>query len=305
MNVAIIDSGIDRRYVDKIEYGINFLEDKEGKILINNNIEDENGHGTFIYKILEKSCQDINNYYIFKILNKQKECNSALLLEALKYILKFEIKIVILCLATDIYTKELKDIINEIYKKNIVVVSSLKNKSINSYPAVFKHVIGVKGEILQNENFYIYSKGAIQIISSDLSLYGFDSKNHLYRFGGNSKATALFSGILINIIQSKDSQEEVQRKIILNSQKNIGKFERNCKKVNEQVIRILYQKTWYLHKISYENFTTKSIWEMFNNIETMERFLKEIFSYCGVELQDVIIYERDFVSIYDLVGRNV
>lgn len=110
---------------------------------------------------------------------------------------------------------------------------------------------------------------------------------------------------MINIIQSEDSQEEVQRKIILNSQKNIGKFERNCKKVNEQVIRILYQKTWYLHKISYENFTTKSIWEMFNNIETMERFLKEIFSYCGVELQDVIIYERDFVSIYDLVGRNV
>ena len=47
MNVAIICSGIDNRYLKDIKYGINFFFDENDKIRMNHIILDENGYGTF------------------------------------------------------------------------------------------------------------------------------------------------------------------------------------------------------------------------------------------------------------------
>ena len=46
--------------------------------------------------------------------------------------LKFDIKIVVLCVATNTYTKDLADIVNEMYKRDIVVISSLRNNALKS-----------------------------------------------------------------------------------------------------------------------------------------------------------------------------
>ena len=60
-----------------------------------------------------------------------------------------------------------------------------------------KKVIRVRGEKLDYENYYCFNDNEIQITCSSFSLYGFDAKGGLYRFGLNTKAAVLFAGILI------------------------------------------------------------------------------------------------------------
>lgn len=306
MNVAIIDSGIDNRYLKDIEYGINFFFDENDKISMNHIILDENGHGTFIYRLLKKVCKSENNYYIFKILNANKEGEYSILLESLHYVLKYDIKIVVLCVATDTYTKDLVDIMNEMYKRDIIVISSLRNNALKSYPAIMKQVIGVRGEKLDYENYYCFNDNEIQITCSSFSLYGFDAKGRLYRFGGNSKAAALFAGILINLIQDDDSLEIVQEKIRYYSNQNIKDLndKLHITELNDEIIKKFYSRTLHLHKTSYKDFISSSIWEMFDSIEKMTDFVRVCVESYGIDSQDILIHENEFVCIDDLL-KNI
>ncbi len=90
-----------------------------------------------------------------------------------------------------------------------------------SYPARLPSVIGVVGNILKHSNEYWYSPNKkIQIVSDCMPVL-VKNKNGLYTFfGGNSKASAKFTNILINLINSNNKYESVIDIIEKNSKKS-------------------------------------------------------------------------------------
>lgn len=223
LKVAIIDSGIDWDILKNNEVidSKSFLY-KNKKIEINDNVIDESYHGTFCYQVINEEHIPIE-YIIIKILNKKNEGHSLGLIQALRYLYKKKIDIINLSLATvsDKYLLELNHICEKLKEKGVIIISSLSNSMKLSYPARLASVIGVVGNILKHSNEYWYSPNKkIQIVSDCMPVL-VKNKNGLYTFfGGNSKASAKFTNILINLINSNNKYESVIDIIEKNSKKS-------------------------------------------------------------------------------------
>lgn len=223
LKVAIIDSGIDWNVVknnEVIDYQ-SFLY-KNKKIEITDDVIDESYHGTFCYQVINKESISIE-YVIIKILNKKNEGHSLGLIEALTYLYKKKIDIINLSLATvsDKYLLELNHICEKLKENGVIIISSLSNSMKLSYPARLPSVIGVIGNILKSDTEYWYSPNKkIQIVSDCMPVL-VKKKNGLYTFfGGNSKASAKFTNILINLINSNNEYESIIDIIEKNSTKS-------------------------------------------------------------------------------------
>ena len=223
LKVAIIDSGIDWDILKNNEVidSKSFLY-KNKKIEINDNVIDESYHGTFCYQVINEEHIPIE-YIIIKILNKKNEGHSLGLIQALRYLYKKKIDIINLSLATvsDKYLLELNHICEKLKEKGVIIISSLSNSMKLSYPARLPSVIGVVGNILKHSNEYWYSPNKkIQIVSDCMPVL-VKNKNGLYTFfGWNSKASAKFTNILINLINSNNKYESVIDIIEKNSKKS-------------------------------------------------------------------------------------
>lgn len=303
MNIVIIDSGIERRYNASIGHRINFTLDNN-IIKANCITDDKAGHGTLIYRLVKQ-------YYnkeisIIKILNENNQCNYNVLLHALRYCLKIEAKVVILCLATLIYDNRLDEIIDEMYKKNIVVISSLMNGEKFSYPASLRKVIGVKGGNIENDRLFFYNREEeIEVICSGESLYTLNQNSQLIRLGGNSKATALFACMLVGMIEEDDTQISIRDKLQKWSGENaLPDLSGKKSKVSaSELIDKVYEESYYLHKQDKTDFMKKSVWSFFDNTEAISKFLKIVMDKCGVN--DAMFREKDFICISDMITNTL
>lgn len=306
MNIVIIDSGIESKYNVGVKNRIHFCLDHDNKIIDNNVTDDEVGHGTFVYRLVKQYYNEDVDISIIKILNEKNKCNYDVLLHAIRYSLEIDAKIVILCLATLTYDKRLEEVINEMYQKNIVLVSSLMNGEKFSYPASMQKVIGVKGLDVENNGVFYYNRNDnIEVICSGESLYTLNQHNQLIRFGGNSKATALFACMLIGITEESDTQPLIKNKL----QKCSGKYilpellgEIPKTNIGELIDKV-YEKSYNMHQLDRKEFKNKSIWSFFDNIESVSEFIRIILDEYGVS--NAMFRERDFVCIEDLLTNII
>ncbi|EPZ61843.1 S8 family serine peptidase [Paraclostridium sordellii] len=225
IKIAVIDTGVDI-HDDEIKDNIIFdrnlqVDDFETKY---KNIEDLNSHGTFCAKTILYTCKDVLIYPI-KIFDEYGKTSSSYLIRVLEKILNTDIDIINIS-ASSIncpVEKELEIICEKLYNQGKIIISSHHNKKINenSTPTKFNTVIGVKGiNEIYKDTEYIYNP------NDEIQIYG-NSKDRLLKFkdtvthfGKNSRAAAVFSGLIAKMIiengYKTNNIEEVINKNSLN-----------------------------------------------------------------------------------------
>lgn len=265
IKVAIIDSGINYKtnLFQLVSEGLCIQYDNE-YMIYNMNYNDFNGHGTYCAEIIRRFCPEVE-FVIIKILNEQKKGSAQSLIEALRYLESHRVDIVNMSLATQNleYVIDLQKICNKLVEDGVILVSSLANHYDNSYPAVFKSVIGVKGRMGLSEKEYIYQqKETIQCQGSNIPVLVNDLDGTYTFFGGNSKATANFVGIIASMISNVeyDCLAELENQLVSNSlnindSRDEGNFQIDIYKKNSISSELLNDSDFYrLYEIIQDSF---------------------------------------------------
>lgn len=213
--IAIIDSGlkVSGHYVQSIE-GFTLLIDNLEVHLVDKKYDDELMHGTLCYHTIKEINPNVK-FIICKIVNDSGKSNSLLLAVALEQLLLFDINIINISLATDgkNHLERLKRACDEHIKRGTIIVSSYANISSNmclsSYPALFNNVLGVKGVYLCDDHcsYKVITDNLSVQASGDPQLFELEEDIDYRFFSGNSKATAMVSGILSTYITDYNTME--------------------------------------------------------------------------------------------------
>lgn len=159
---------------------------------------DDNGHGTMCNYVSNIICGHVNiiNY---KILNSEKEGTTLQLVESLKHIYKsYQNGIINLSLSTpaNYHRKELEEIFNMLIEKGFIIVSSARNDHKLEYLSEINGSIVIDAyDLGEFEKFYLSNNENV-IIGNRRPILVKNHKNEYTFFGGNSKATAIFSSYL-------------------------------------------------------------------------------------------------------------
>lgn len=228
--IAIIDSGIDYRNERLMKKTVMGLGIENGNIV--NDFYDENGHGTKCAYTICKQSSNVD-FLIIKVLDKNMNGESRNVIEALKFLEDTEVKLINLSLSTEnqYFVNEYVRICSKLYDKGKIVVCSEDNSNHKkSYPACLEYVIGVKGNIYLKENEYWFNKEYdVQVVSSALPKLSMSLNQQFELFTGNSKATALFTGMLFNLLE-KDTIKKPE--LILQENSNIHNWK---EELNNQI----------------------------------------------------------------------
>lgn len=208
-NVVLIDSGISSFYRSKeCVTGINIDKSDIG-YTIDDNINDNIGHGTCMYKAIRTHNKKANIYCIRILSNNDSNVEISTLTFALNYIYE-NISCDIINISLSIYyhddneeLQRLKEICNKLLSKEVIIVSAFDNAGGISYPAMFESVIGVTSgeqcksiydiEYVNNRYVNICAKGDPQTFRID--------SDRVLRLEGNSLACAHVTGIISDFYQ--------------------------------------------------------------------------------------------------------
>ena len=214
--VIIIDSGIDLKnnfFKEKVLNGVAIEKNASNMIKITDNYQDLNGHGSSCASVILSICNDVKIFPI-NIVGKNKVSSSELLIEALKYCEKINIRTICISMATinSNFYKEIEKQCELLKSQGKIIVSSLHNNYDRSAPAIFKSVIGVNGDdFLGNNQIFKYNSNAIIQGTFDFTPQLSLGCNGNYRFfKGTSKANAVASGIILNIL-SEDCNITIEK----------------------------------------------------------------------------------------------
>ncbi|CEN31379.1 S8 family serine peptidase [Paraclostridium sordellii] len=322
IRVAILDTGIDKNHEylkDNIIGGIS-LKCDDKYILICDDYEDDNGHGTACASIIKKEFENVE-IFVVKVLDKDGKSNVQVLEEALKYLLDKDIKIINLSLSIieSEVVKDLKKICDKLNAQGKIIVCSLANGYEESFPAIFENVIGVKGFILEDENSFWYNRNKnIQCIMDNNSYMNCYINNSYKLFGKcNSQAAAKLTGKVAKILSEYGDMKfyEINKKLELLGRRSDWTSEDLIKskrfpnfkdvsfsddysilnEVSNVIIDFLGAKNCDLYKYSLFN---KSIGLTEDNCYELIKILEKKFKI-GLDYLNISRY--DFVSIYTLV----
>lgn len=192
--IAIVDSGIDldfyKNHVIKyVEYTENTGDESE---------YDSNGHGTLCCSTMLSINPDIQ-FVVIKILNEKNLCSDERLLRALNLLKDVDVDIINLSLSTYsmAFSEQYKKIVADLAAQGKVIIAAAANGNIDSLLSGLRGTIGIYGNLFESPDDYWYKKtDEVQCVANCVP-YLYRGKRGQYElFGGNSKATAVFSGIV-------------------------------------------------------------------------------------------------------------
>lgn len=198
IKIAIIDSCINDLEYSQIVEIRSYIYNKDKSRLLT--------HAEKCLNVILYEAADVE-IYISEIFNDGENGNIKTLILALKDYLGSSIDIINLSLTTikkleDIDIKELKKVCFQLAMKGTLIIASANNnKCLQSFPALFPFVIGVKGLCFDSNKYWYNGKYDIQMVANSTPSLTLNSKQTKGSFfGGNSKATALATGILASMM---------------------------------------------------------------------------------------------------------
>lgn len=221
--VAIVDSGISSQRKDLVSSvigGINFNTDYEFDMCY----EDKHGHGTLCASVIKRMNPNVK-IYVVRILDENALTTSSILLRALRHLLTVDVRVINLSVATmNIkYKNELSEVCGMLRDQGKILVSSLQNREIESLPAIFDSVIGVKGAAFKEpERYWLNYSYKINCIANAVPILLQGMEENWDMFGGNSKATAVFSGIILQrlSVEPQLTNQQLLDKLAASAEKN-------------------------------------------------------------------------------------
>ncbi|MGD8778131.1 MAG: S8 family serine peptidase [Ignavibacteria bacterium] len=200
VKIGVVDSGWDCSLADsRIKKGICLVDpDDELSLKISDNFQDQNGHGTSCTDIILRLAPD-SYIYPVKVFGRRIETSVNILIEAIKWAIENEIKILNFSLGT-----KLTEALESLYRaceyarqKGIIVVSANTNAIDDySYPAIFENSIGV--EIGNTENIFEFDfieDEAIECKAKGRFSDVLSLNNLRIASGGNSFAAPVITGL--------------------------------------------------------------------------------------------------------------
>ena len=217
IKIALIDSGINDRFNSQVIEGISIIYDEKKKqVSFSDDYTDENGHGTYCAQIINSYCPFVE-FVIIKILDKNNRGYSQALTAALEYLLQFPVDIINLSLA--VLQGELNEKISKLcarLKNNGVIINvSVANRELTSFPASLRSTIGIRGAFnIDKHKIWFNEKIEIQCVANIIPVLVYNHESAKTFFGGNSKATALVTGLIANTMyNSKIVGEELFKEL--------------------------------------------------------------------------------------------
>jgi subtilisin family serine protease len=314
VKVAVLDSGIDtkmyyRLFKDYVEEGYSLCNDKNILEEKNNGFEDFNGHGTACAVMIKKLAPDVTIVPI-KILLNDGRGRIEWLIEALELVRYLDVQVVNMSISSDTtkLKSTLKPLLKSISSQGIICIASKSNNRRVSIPAEMKNVIGVtSSSTIYGNEYYYCKKNRIEIIASGApELASYENKMSTF-FKGNSKATAIITGIVADYISKygpfRDKNDVIQY-LINNSNKKLffSKQDMECtrkdieatvrevinKLIREGIINVVIKDETVL------NFSDSRIEDFYKIIMELEKVFK-----CKI-LDKVTVYKCYFETINNL-----
>ncbi|MGL5634383.1 MAG: S8 family serine peptidase [Sarcina sp.] len=217
--MIIIDSGVDYRNKELlrfIEGGVSILN---GAVYENYN--DDCGHGTAVSYIATKFDSEISIFSI-KILGANMMCKVSDLILALKYTELLDIRTICLSLSTQVVAKELEETCNYLVSKGKIIVAAFNNCDNDSFPSIYKKVLGVRNTYLNIESEYWFNKyKKIQAVLDGTPVLAPYLDGRYWLFGGNSKATPILAVTIAKVLDGNLTLEQVENYLETNAIRNI------------------------------------------------------------------------------------
>lgn len=304
MKVIVIDSGIDyESNKNSLIGGTDLIQPGKGII-------DDNGHGSRCASIIRLYSESMPSFYSIKALNLNNESSTELLVKALNFTKELDIRLINLSLATqNIKSREIIGcVIEELYHYGKIVVASVPNSGQIGYPASMNHVIGVDGAIFNRSKEYWYNKYyPVQCVANRIPVLVRGYNGRIEMFGGTSKATAIMTAIIGNILEESPniSYEELENILQNKSLKKMwdykqiqslsryivngvtAKYDSEEKEIEELILKYLIEKGLQvsiedLHKYGYQCYFAKE--DFCKIIQLLEkRYGVQLSNYEGIE----------------------
>lgn len=215
INIIIVDSGVKTNHVNFINEQIIGYSFSENGIM--DDFEDEYGHGTAIFNIINES-KIYANITNIKLNNIDNGITCSILQSLLNYIyINEKADIINLSLGLDVCEdiKSLEEIVNKITSSGTIIISAFDNSGSISYPAAFNNVIGVvTGHYCNKINDFEYIEDDIINIAAkgNLQKVAWINPDHLL-LKGNSFACAHVTVQVANFIkEGYKTKEEILQK---------------------------------------------------------------------------------------------
>jgi hypothetical protein len=203
LQIAVIDDGINEKYYNlgQLQHNIEITP----KLEIKQRIHYEPylpSHGTTCAAIIKKYSSRVLLSSV-KILNDEnKRGMKQQLVRAIQWCVENGIKLVNVSLGTIDYRDfvEIKEMVNQAYKKGLIIVAACNNRNIYSCPASLTNVIGVKADIgiKKDGNGYFSNDNALDGV--DVTTYG---SHYLVNHVGEGKETGLCNSFAAPYITAK------------------------------------------------------------------------------------------------------
>ncbi len=202
IRIGVIDTGVDRRHPDlkdRIRDYRNFT-DPDIK-----NVTDENGHGTHVCGSLSASntgkgvvgVAPRSELYVAKAFDKDGASSEDRIINALYWLAEKEVHIVNMSFSATDFTDKYRDVIGEIYQKDIIMVAAAGNQGEMGvgYPAKFPSTITVAAVDMMKRTTAFSSVGdEIDVCAAGKDVYSTYPNNKYALLSGTSMATPLISG---------------------------------------------------------------------------------------------------------------
>ena len=214
IKVAVLDSGIQQEH-----------EDLKGKIVKSYNalepttpVEDEYGHGTNIAGIITANDNETGivgisqnvEIYDIKVLDKNGVGKLENVVDGLKWASNQDVDIINISFGFIKNYPELKDQINALLERNIVVVASAGNNVglQSDYPARYKQVISVGSMVQDGSKDALSSRGKVDVYAPGKDIYTTGNDGEYKWTRGSSLSTAYVSGQLAKAISSGEIKDK-------------------------------------------------------------------------------------------------
>lgn len=196
--MGMIDSGINQCVI-KGKVTQEIFCGKEGDAYRRTDI---NGHGSMCAGIIERMAVPELEFVSAKIFHRELKATERQIIEALTYMMDMRVDIINMSLSVSLSDSMLLGkICHQLDELGIIMVSASANSGKETLFDNYKNVVTVSGSSFFDGTKYWYqgSRAVCDIESMLMPWY----ENEYEFLGGNSKATALFTAIVINAIDMK------------------------------------------------------------------------------------------------------
>jgi hypothetical protein len=227
IDVAVLDSGINTGFFDGLDcigQSIDFSENNGSMVEYkSSNIIT---HGTICAAIIKKYSPTVIIHNVRVVT--QNDCNPINLVNAIRYCINQNIKIVNISLGVNCFNKEseLKNVVAEAVDNGMLFIASTHKAGIITYPACYKDVISVGVNLklhLNKCNIIVNQERSAMINVFASGIQRLTKFNKLICITENepSYATAVVTGVVCNQIIKDNIQHLVNRNSVLDSLCNV------------------------------------------------------------------------------------